>query len=141
MSTRPEALRLADALMTLFPSREDGDRAAVELRRLHAENERLAAALASSCDEQRHELWESGGVAGCERARVAERQRDTLLAEHQQTLALQQRSYEREIQLEVEAEREACAALLEANGMRCGEESLSRLILETNAAAIRARTP
>ena len=37
------------------------------------------------------------------------------------------------------AEREACAALLEANGMRCGEESLSRLILETNAAAIRAR--
>jgi hypothetical protein len=36
-------------------------------------------------------------------------------------------------------EREACAALLEANGMRCGEESLSRLILETNAAAIRAR--
>jgi hypothetical protein len=38
-------------------------------------------------------------------------------------------------------EREACAALLEANGMRCGEESLSRLILETNAAAIRARTP
>ena len=60
-------------------------------------------------------------------------------AEHQQTLALQQRSYEREIQLEVEAEREACAALLEANGMQCGEESLSRLILETNAAAIRAR--
>ena len=38
-------------------------------------------------------------------------------------------------------EREACAALLEANGMRCGEESLSRLILETNAAAIRARAP
>ena len=37
------------------------------------------------------------------------------------------------------AEREACAALLEANGMRCGEESLSRLILETNASAIRAR--
>jgi hypothetical protein len=38
-------------------------------------------------------------------------------------------------------EREACAALLEANGMRCGEESLLRLILEANAAAIRARTP
>ena len=34
-------------------------------------------------------------------------------AEHQQTLALQQRSYEREIQLEVEAEREACAKLCE----------------------------
>ena len=39
------------------------------------------------------------------------------------------------------AERDACAALLEANGMRCGEESLLRLILEANAAAIRARTP
>ncbi len=53
--------------------------AAAELRRLHAENASLAAALASSCDEQRHELWESGGIAGCERARVAERQRDALL--------------------------------------------------------------
>ena len=38
-------------------------------------------------------------------------------------------------------EERAIVALLEANGMRCGEESLSRLILETNAAAIRARTP
>lgn len=83
-------------------------RAAEELRRLHAtvvareeeiethsaavyeatrllseartENASLAAALASSCDEQRHQLWESGGIAGCERARVAERQRDALLA-------------------------------------------------------------
>ena len=146
--------------MAKLLEREGRTIAATELRRLHAEraaadgvnndlvakvrelqkeNESLAAALASSCDEQRHELWESGGIAGCERARVAERQRDALLAEHQQTLALQQRSYEREIQLEVEAEREACAALLEANGMRCGEESLLRLILETNAAAIRAR--
>jgi hypothetical protein len=53
--------------------------AATELRRLHAENASLAAALASSCDEQRHELWESGGIAGCDRARVAERQRDALL--------------------------------------------------------------
>ena len=35
-------------------------------------------------------------------------------AEHQQTLALQQRSYEREIQLEVEAEREACAQIADA---------------------------
>ena len=39
----------------------------------------------------------------------------------------------------VEAEREACAALLESNGAACGEESLTRLVLETNAAAIRAR--
>jgi phage host-nuclease inhibitor protein Gam len=164
MPTRPEALRLADLLESCPLAVGDAQQAvaAAELRRLHAEraaadgvindlvakvrelqkeNTSLSAALASSCDEQRHELWESGGIAGCERARVAERQRDVLLAEHQQTLALQQRSYEREIRLEVEAEREACAALLEANGMRCGEESLSRLILETNAAAIRARTP
>ena len=63
---KPEALRLAEP--------QDA-----ELRRLHEENAALAAALASSCDEQRHELWESGGVAGCERARVAERQRDALL--------------------------------------------------------------
>ncbi len=45
----------------------------------------------------------------------------------------------RKVERAVKAEREACAALLEANAMRCGEESLSRLILETNAAAIRAR--
>jgi hypothetical protein len=51
------------------------------------------------------------------------------------------RFLERFAALVATAEREACAALLEANGMRCGEESLSRLILETNAAAIRARTP
>ena len=74
-----EALRLAE----LFEIEADLEslyrQAAAELRRLHAENERLAAALASSCDEQRYELWESGGVAGCERARVAERQRDALL--------------------------------------------------------------
>ena len=50
-----------------------------EVHRLHAENASFAAALASSCDEQRHQLWESGGIAGCERARVAERQRDALL--------------------------------------------------------------
>ena len=129
-----EALQLADALMETHPYPLDIKNAAAELRRLHAENERLAAALASSCDEQRHELWESGGVAGCERARVAERQRDTLLAEHQQTLALQQRSYEREIQLEVEAEREACAVAGAAAAM-AGQDYMGV------AAAIRARTP
>ena len=37
------------------------------------------------------------------------------------------------------AEREACAALLEANAEACRPESTMRLILETNAAAIRAR--
>lgn len=34
---------------------------------------------------------------------------------------------------------EACAMLLDGNAQRCGEESMMRLILETNAAAIRAR--
>ena len=89
MSAQPEALRLADEL--------ERDKwhvpavvmqaAADELRRLHAENASLAAALASSCDEHRHELWESGGVAGCERARVAERQRDALLEALKEVLA------------------------------------------------------
>ena len=99
MNTRSYALRLAQEL-DAFPTAPHHKQAAAELRRLHAEraaadgvindlvakvrelqkeNESLAAALASSCDEQRHELWESGGIAGCERARVAERQRDALL--------------------------------------------------------------
>ena len=38
------------------------------------------------------------------------------------------------------AEREACAKVMEENAQRCGEESMMRLILETNAAAIRARS-
>ena len=150
---KPDALRLAEHLEKVWHQYK----AAAELRRLHAEraaadgvindlvakvrelqkeNTSLSAALASSCDEQRHELWESGGIAGCERARVAERQRDALLAEHQQTLALQQRSYEREIQLEVEAEREACAkvceSLFDADDNTCNEA-------ERCAQAIRAR--
>ena len=59
-------------------------------------------------------------------------------AEHQQTLALQQRSYEREIQLDVEAEREACAKLCEDydDDRGTGETWGPRF-----AALIRARTP
>lgn len=79
---KPEALFLADELeapLGTVIGAELYRRAAEELRRLHAENASLSAALASSCDEQRHALWESGGIAGCERARVAERQRDALL--------------------------------------------------------------
>ena len=59
-------------------------------------------------------------------------------AEHQQTLALQQRSYEREIQLEVEAEREECAKLCEDydDDRGTGETWGSRF-----AAIIRARNP
>jgi len=100
---KSEAMFLADELeapLGTIIGAELHRRAAAELRRLHAEraaadgvindlvakvrelqkeNTSLSAALASSCDEQRHELWESGGIAGCERARVAERQRDALL--------------------------------------------------------------
>lgn len=42
--------------------------------------------------------------------------------------------------LVAEEEREACANVCEANASTCGEESIMRLILETNAAAIRARS-
>ena len=53
-------------------------------------------------------------------------------AEHQQTLALQQRSYEREIQLEVKAEREECAQIADAEASIEG-------IAQRIAAAIRAK--
>jgi hypothetical protein len=41
MTEQPEALRLADILQYKLPSVECLERAATELRRLHAENERL----------------------------------------------------------------------------------------------------
>ena len=42
MTTQPKALRLADALMDYYKcDDQDIDEAAAELRRLHAENERL----------------------------------------------------------------------------------------------------
>ena len=62
-------------------------------------------------------------------------------AEHQQTLALQQRSYEREIQLEVEAEREACAKLAESTVCNTHLPTGVRIYGTRAAAAIRARTP
>jgi hypothetical protein len=58
---------------------------------------------------------------------------------YEHTLALQQKSYEREIQIEVEAEREACAKV-------CEEHAQKRVVLEHQyiskqcAAAIRARS-
>lgn len=62
-------------------------------------------------------------------------------AEHQQTLALQQRSYEREIQLEVEAEREACAKLAESTVCDTHLPTGVRIYGTQVAAAIRARAP
>lgn len=61
-------------------------------------------------------------------------------AEHQQTLALQQRSYEREIEIEVEAEREACAKVCEEidiEGRRGASWDMGTIDC---AAAIRARS-
>jgi hypothetical protein len=91
----PEALRLADELEAPVGTQSTYSaiqQAAAELRRLHAENAALTAALASSCDEQRHELWESGGVAGCERARVAERQCEALHADAERYRYLRNRN-------------------------------------------------
>lgn len=51
-------------------------------------------------------------------------------AEHQQTLALQQRSYEREIQLDVEAERERCLRLIDEHVRAVDAEDLVRAIKE-----------
>lgn len=90
MTTQPKPLRLADALSAAIKQVDADDDvihvarwfvedAAAELRRLHAENASLSAALAASCDEARDQLWESGGVAGCSRALSAEFQRDSLL--------------------------------------------------------------
>ena len=62
-------------------------------------------------------------------------------AEHQQTLALQQRSYEREIQLEVEAEREECAQIAESTVCDTHLPTGVRIYGTQVAAAIRARTP
>ena len=46
--------------------------------------------------------------------------------------------YRHELETAVKAEREACAALLDANAMAC-ENPIYRSLLQSNAAAIRAR--
>lgn len=58
--------------------------------------------------------WMEAGMEARKLQRFAALVADAKYAEHQQTLALQQRSYEREIQLEVEAEREECAQIADA---------------------------
>ena len=64
----PEALRLADALSGVMYSADDVVKAAAELRRLHAENERLRAQVADF-----HAMWEvnSKGFAKVEAERDA----------------------------------------------------------------------
>jgi uncharacterized phage infection (PIP) family protein YhgE len=56
--------------------------------------------------------------------------------ELKRTLALQQQSYEREIQIEVEAEREACAKVCDA---RCIADGWEGFYADECAAEIRAR--
>lgn len=46
--------------------------------------------------------------------------------------------YRHELEAAVKAEREACAALVDANAMAC-TSPISRSLLQSNAAAIRAR--
>ena len=81
--------------------------AATELRRQHAEIERLR----NEPEELRRQLDIQGGMLNLMTMR-----RDELGAEVDQLHALlkhQQKSYEREIEIEVAAERERCAALCE----------------------------
>jgi hypothetical protein len=59
--------------------------------------------------------------------------------ELKRTLALQQQSYEREIQIEVEAEREACARLCEELAAERPTTGAGKLIAQECAEAIRAR--
>ena len=85
--TQPTALYLADVLTNDPCSKAHHDAAAAELRHLYGMVERLSAtcealkdALASSCDEERQQMWEAGPGGGCSRALTAEFQRDALLA-------------------------------------------------------------
>ena len=72
MDEKALALRLADALVADRWHPRYREHAAAELRRLHAENESLKRTLAESCDEERSQMWESGGGGGCARALSAE---------------------------------------------------------------------
>ena len=76
--------------------------------------------------------WMEAGMEARKLQRFAALVADAKYAEHQQTLALQQRSYEREIQLEVEAEREECAQIADAEASIEG-------IAQRIAVAIRAK--
>jgi hypothetical protein len=125
-ANRPEALRLARELEAC-PTINYKDHAA-ELRRLHAE----------LVEYERWSDRDEARATNAERERdIAEAQRDELLealkaerTQYEHTLALQQKSYEREIKIEVEAEREGCAKVCEDIGNTWALDC---------AAAIRAR--
>ena len=88
------------------------------------------------------ELYEDGKYFVCEHSeleRFATLVTAAKDAEHQQTLAHQQRSYEREIQLEVEAEREACAKVCDERKHYWQRDDIRRHEDEHCATAIRAR--
>jgi hypothetical protein len=71
------------------------------------------------------------------RAAIELRRLHAEVNELKRTLALQQKSYEREIQIEVEAEREACAKVCDARYM--GDNNREDMEARRCAAAIRAR--
>jgi hypothetical protein len=51
-----------------------------EIRMLRAENERLRATLAQSCEDERSQMWEATGGGGCSRAISAEVENERLRA-------------------------------------------------------------
>jgi hypothetical protein len=87
--------------------------------------ERLADALDKFCNP-----WDKEAAAELRRLHAE-------VNELKRTLALQQQSYEREIQIEVEAEREACAKVCDARYM--GDNNREDMEARRCAAAIRAR--
>ena len=87
-----------------------------------------------------HELYDHLLMSSNALARFAELVTAAKDAEHQQTLALQQRSYEREIQLEVEAEREECAQIAESTVCDTHLPTGVRIYGTRAATAIRARS-
>lgn len=50
MTKQPEALRIADELIALHGTTDIDERASAELRRLHAENERLKGVMRAAQD-------------------------------------------------------------------------------------------
>lgn len=120
---QPEAMRLADRLASNIVTGHDWPntndellrvQCATELRRLHAENEALRSTLASSCDEERQQLWEATSGGGCSRALDAEAAR--------------------------EADREAMRMALEALSLPCDRwNGVQTRIVRAALAALRAR--
>jgi L-lactate utilization protein LutC len=154
MADQPVALRLAERIEKC--DRCGGTKAvAAELRRLYAENERLhqinqsqetKLSVRAEREKLAHWMWSLGYAIHGDTmeemldhlgTQIAERLKADVLMERKQyehTLALQKASYEREIKIEVEVEREACADICDGIIYHDGKEA------DRCAAAIRARS-